>query len=163
MGVRGQLSVPSVVLGAEMAGASLYGSFRAGVTFGSGDASAADLGSRWGILGSNEVSEGLTASYKYEGTINTNSAESFGGAGHGHSVFVDLGNARSGDSLFSSTAEVDDEDDATEEGFISACSRGIPFEIKRENAKDPTEVTGYELLETKTEEQVTGCGERNLW
>ena len=36
--LSGLLSVPSVVLGAEMAGASLYGSFRTGLTFGSGDA-----------------------------------------------------------------------------------------------------------------------------
>ena len=65
--LSGLLSVPSVVLGAEMAGASLYGSFRTGLTFGSGDASVSDYGSRWGIKGSYEVSEGLTASYKYEG------------------------------------------------------------------------------------------------
>ena len=41
--LSGLLSVPSVVLGAEMAGASLYGSFRTGISFGSGDASVADL------------------------------------------------------------------------------------------------------------------------
>ena len=43
-----------------------------------------DVGSRWGIKGSHEVSEGLTASYKFEGKINTTNAESFGGAGHTH-------------------------------------------------------------------------------
>ena len=76
MGVRGQLSVPSVVLGAEtMAGPSLYGSFRTGLFFGGGnDEKVGDIGSRWGITGSHEVAEGLTASYKYEIGINTASA-----------------------------------------------------------------------------------------
>ena len=69
-----------------MAGASLYGSFRAGVSFGSGDTSAADYGSRWGFKGTNEVSEGLTASYKYETHFNTSNAESAGGAGHSHAA-----------------------------------------------------------------------------
>ena len=81
MGVRGQLSVPSVVLGAEMAGASLYGSFRTGISFGSGDASVGDFTSRWGIKGSHEVSEGLTASYRYEARMDTTSATT---AGHRH-------------------------------------------------------------------------------
>ena len=81
MGVRGLLSVPSVVLGAEMAGPSLYGSFRTGLTFGSGDASVGDFTSRWGFKGSHEVSEGLTASYKYEARMDTTSATS---AGHRH-------------------------------------------------------------------------------
>ncbi len=78
MGVRGQLSVPSVVLGAEIAGPSLYGSFRTGVTFGSGDAEVGDFTSRWGFKGSHEVSEGLTASYKYEARMNTTNATSAG-------------------------------------------------------------------------------------
>ena len=81
---------PSVVLGAEtMAGASLYGSFRSGITFGSGDASASDLGSRWGIKGSTEISEGLTACYTFEGGLNTTNAEAFGGAGHSHDAVDD--------------------------------------------------------------------------
>ena len=84
MGVRGQLSVPSVVLGAEMAGPSLYGSFRTGLSFGDGDASVSDFTSRWGFKGSHEVAEGLTASYKYESKFNTTNAESSGGAGHTH-------------------------------------------------------------------------------
>ena len=81
MGVRGQLSVPSVVLGAEtMAGPSLYGSFRAGVGFGENkDAAVHNHGSRWGIKGSVEVSEGLTAAYKYETGLNTTNAEPSGG------------------------------------------------------------------------------------
>ena len=124
MGVRGQLSVPSVVLGAEMAGASLYGSFRAGLEFGSGDASVSNYGSRWGIKGSHEVSEGLTASYKYEGTLDMTNAEAFGGAGHSHdasddTVFVDQG----GDNtIFSSTGDGEDP-----EVFENACMRGDPF------------------------------------
>ena len=89
--LSGLLSVPSTVLGAEMAGASLYGSFRTGLNFGSGiDASVMDFGSRWGIKGSHEVAEGLTASYQYEGKINTTNAEFGGGAGHSHDYnFVD--------------------------------------------------------------------------
>ena len=69
-----------------MAGPSLYGSFRTGLSFGSGDASVADIGSRWGFKGSHEVSEGLTASYKYESKFNTTNAESSGGAGHTHAA-----------------------------------------------------------------------------
>ena len=74
--LSGLLSVPSAVLGAE-----LYGSFRTGLTFGSGDANVGDFTSRWGIKGSHEVSEGLTASYKYESRMDTTSATS---AGHRH-------------------------------------------------------------------------------
>ena len=82
--LSGLLSVPSAVLGAEMAGPSLYGSFRTGLEFGSGDASVEDFTSRWGFKGSHEVSEGLTASYKYESKFNTTTAESSGGVGHKH-------------------------------------------------------------------------------
>ena len=78
--LSGLLSVPSAVLGAEMAGPSLYGSFRTGLSFGSGDASVSDFTSRWGFKGSHEVSEGLTASYKYESKFNTTNAESSGGS-----------------------------------------------------------------------------------
>ena len=67
-----------------MAGPSLYGSFRAGLDFGSGDAKVSNYGSRWGIKGSNEVAEGLTASYKFETNLNLANAESAGGASHGH-------------------------------------------------------------------------------
>ena len=80
--LSGLLSVPSVVLGAEMAGPSLYGSFRTGLTLsGSSDARVGDFVSRWGIKGSHEVSEGLTASYKYEAKMNTTNAQSSGEAG----------------------------------------------------------------------------------
>ena len=86
VGLAGLLTIPTVSFGAEMAGPSLYGSFRAGLTFGSGDASVNDFGSRWGFKGSYEVSEGLTASYKYESKFNTTNAESSGGAGHKHAA-----------------------------------------------------------------------------
>ena len=87
VGVAGLLTIPAVSFSAEMAGPSLYGSFRTGLTFGSGDASVGDFTSRWGFQGSHEVSEGLTASYKYESKFNTTNAESSGGAGHGHDGF----------------------------------------------------------------------------
>ena len=81
-GARGQLSVPSVVLGAEMegpVGPSLYGSFRAGISFGDGDAEVSNYISRWGIRGSSEVSEGLTAAYQYETNLDTTNAGLSGG------------------------------------------------------------------------------------
>ena len=84
VGLAGLLTIPTVSFSAEMAGPSLYGSFRTGLTFGSGDASVGDFGSRWGFTGSHEVSEGLTASYKYESKFITTNAESGGGVGHGH-------------------------------------------------------------------------------
>ena len=79
--LSGLLSVPSAVLGAEMAGPSLYGSFRTGLAFGDGDASVSDFTSRWGFKGSHEVSEGLTASYKYESRFDSTDATT---AGHRH-------------------------------------------------------------------------------
>ena len=81
VGLAGLLAIPAVSFGAEMAGPGLYGSFRTGVQFGSGDSDVIDLTSRWGIKGSHEVSEGLTASYKYEAKMNTTNAESSGKAG----------------------------------------------------------------------------------
>ena len=84
VGLAGLLTIPTVSFSAEMAGPSLYGSFRTGLTFGSGDASVGDFTSRWGFKGSHEVSEGLTASYKYESKFNTTNAESGGGVGHTH-------------------------------------------------------------------------------
>ena len=100
--LSGLLSVPSAVLGAEMAGASLYGSFRAGLKFGGGeDTAIKNFGSRWGIKGSHEVSEGLTASYKYEGTIDTTNAEFGGGAGHMHGQVCGYFAASSGAILIS--------------------------------------------------------------
>ena len=81
VGLAGLLTIPAVSFSAEMAGPSLYGSFRAGLSFGSGDPSVSNYGSRWGIQGSHEVSEGLTASYKYEGSLDTTNANSFGAGG----------------------------------------------------------------------------------
>ena len=81
VGLAGLLTIPAVSFGAEMAGPSLYGSFRTGVSFGSGDSNVGDFTSRWGFKGSHEVSEGLTASYKYESRMDTTNATS---AGHRH-------------------------------------------------------------------------------
>ena len=58
--LSGLLSVPSVVFAEEDGGATWYGSLRVGVTS-SATAGVADGGSRWGVKGSSEVSEGLTA------------------------------------------------------------------------------------------------------
>ena len=88
VGLAGLLTIPAVSFGAE-----LYGSFRTGLTFGSGDASVADFTSRWGFRGSYEVSEGLTASYRYESKFNTTNAESSGstaGGPGGRLSFVSL-------------------------------------------------------------------------
>ena len=89
--LSGLLSVPSVVLGAEMAGPSLYGSFRTGVSFGSGDSNVGDFTSRWGFKGSHEVAEGLTASYKYEAKMNTTNAQSSGEAGRLSNISISGG------------------------------------------------------------------------
>ena len=62
-------------------GVSLYGSFRTGVTFGSGDSDLGDFTSRWGFQGSAEVSEGLTAGFRYESSMDTTNATT---AGHRH-------------------------------------------------------------------------------
>ena len=73
-----ELSVPSVVF----AEATWYGSLRGGLESSSGS----DLkfyddagGSRWGIKGSNEVSDGLTAVYRFEHSITTTDASQSGG------------------------------------------------------------------------------------
>ena len=79
VGLAGLLTIPAVSFGAEMAGPNLYGSFKAGLTFGSGDTAYKDFGSRWGFKGSYEISEGLTASYNYEARLDTGNAESGGG------------------------------------------------------------------------------------
>ena len=67
------LSLPSVVF----AEASWYGSIRAGIESDDGNNTGVQsYASRWGIRGSNEVSEGLTAVYQYEQGINaTNAAQ----------------------------------------------------------------------------------------
>ena len=79
VGLAGLLTIPAVSFGQEMAGPSLYGSFRAGVSFGDGDASVNNYISRWGIRGSSEVSEGLTAAYRYETNLDLANAGLSGG------------------------------------------------------------------------------------
>ena len=76
LALAGTLSVPSVVF----AEATWYGSLRGGVQIGGGnDASFFDGGSRWGIKGSAEAGEGLTAVYRFEHKISTNNASQPGG------------------------------------------------------------------------------------
>ena len=76
MAFAGVLSVPSVIF----ADANWYGSLRGGVEVGGGkDASFKDGGSRWGIKGSSEVSEGLSAVYRFEHKISTTDASQPGG------------------------------------------------------------------------------------
>ena len=76
LALAGTLSVPSVVF----AEATWYGSLRAGVQIGGGnDASLFDGFSRWGIRGSVEAGEGLTAVYRFEHKISTNNASQPGG------------------------------------------------------------------------------------
>ena len=65
-------------------GVSLYGSFRTGITISDGETDVGDLGSNWGFQGSAEVAEGLTASFRYEGALDTGNAETSGGVGHEH-------------------------------------------------------------------------------
>ena len=117
--LSGLLSVPSVVLGAEMGGASLYGSFRTGLDFGSGDAKVTSYSSRWGIKGSVEVSEGLTAAYKFETSINTANAESAGGNDEILASQTDDGNAAAG---MNDLTDVDDDGD----GVADTVSAGGP-------------------------------------
>ena len=71
LALAGTLSVPSVVF----AEATWYGSLRGGLQVGGGgDGQYFDGGSRWGIKGSAEVSDGLTAVYQFEHRINTGNA-----------------------------------------------------------------------------------------
>ena len=72
--LSGLLSVPSVVF----AEASWYGSLRSGIKA-SGTTGVSDGGSRWGIKGSSEVSEGLTAVYRFEHKMSTEDASQPGG------------------------------------------------------------------------------------
>ena len=70
-------------------GVSLYGSFRTGLVISGGETNVSDLYSRWGIQGSAEVSEGLTAAFRYEAKIDTANAESAGSGGHAHDAVDD--------------------------------------------------------------------------
>ena len=70
-----QLSAPSVVF----AEASWYGSLRGGLHVGGGaDGQFFDGGSRWGVKGSAEASEGLTAVYRFEASVSTKDASQGG-------------------------------------------------------------------------------------
>ena len=72
----GVLSIPSAVF----AEASWYGSLRGGLQVGGGgDAQYFDGGSRWGVRGSAEASEGLTAVYQFETKVSTTDASQPGG------------------------------------------------------------------------------------
>ena len=69
-------------------GVSLYGSFRTGITINDGENDVGDLGSRWGFQGSAEVSEGLTAAFRYETNMDTGTATTSGA--NGRLSYVDL-------------------------------------------------------------------------
>ena len=76
LALAGTLCVPSVVF----AEASWYGSLRGGLNVGGGnDAKFFDGGSRWGIKGSAEAGEGLTAVYRFEHKISTTDGDQDGG------------------------------------------------------------------------------------
>ena len=73
------LSVPSVIFAADDDGAVWYGSLRGGVELGGGhDGKFSTTGSRWGIKGSSEVSEGLSAKYLFETRVGSGSSASQG-------------------------------------------------------------------------------------
>ncbi len=72
----GLMAAPATVF----AEASWYGSLRGGIEFASGmDAKFYDGASRWGIKGSGEISEGLTAVYRFEHKFSTADAGQAGG------------------------------------------------------------------------------------
>ena len=126
-----------------MSGANLYGSFRAGITFGSGDFDVKDYASRWGIKGSSEVSEGLTASYKFETKITMNNAESAGGVGHSHGGYF-----AASDSAFSS------EDPDSTGVFTNSCSDGS-------NAYTLNEEGMYESVDAESDAIIQNVNEVN--
>ncbi len=68
--LAGLLSIPSVVF----AEASWYGSIRTGITTTTGNSGLDDASSRWGVKGSSEVAEGLTAVYRFEHKLNSTAA-----------------------------------------------------------------------------------------
>ena len=73
--LKKNLSVPSVVF----AEANWYGSLRGGIEFSGGETNFYDGASRWGIKGSAEASEGLTAVYRFEHKFSTSDAGQAGG------------------------------------------------------------------------------------
>ena len=100
LALAGTLSVPSVVFADEMeaeekeltvedrvmmledaaaTGARWYGSLRIGVESSDSNIGVSGAGaSRWGIMGSHEAGEGLTAVYRFEQGITVDDAEQFG-------------------------------------------------------------------------------------
>ncbi len=83
----GLLAAPAAVF----AEASWYGSLRGGVMLDKGkDAKYYDGGSRWGIKGSNEISEGLTAVYNFEHAFSTEDAGLDSGGTKGRLAYVGL-------------------------------------------------------------------------
>ena len=57
-----------------MAQATWYGSFRAGLESASGETTLNSKGSRWGVKGSNEISDGLSGVYRYEEALDLRNA-----------------------------------------------------------------------------------------
>jgi len=80
--LAGVLSIPSAVF----AEASWYGSLRAGVKSSDSNVAVFDGGSRWGIKGSHEAGEGLSAVYRFEHKISTENA----GQSSGRLAYVGL-------------------------------------------------------------------------
>ena len=153
-----------------MGGAGLYGSFRTGLTFGSGDAEVGDFSSRWGFKGSHEVAEGLTASYKYESKFNTTNAESSGGEGHKHAAVAGTDEVLAAVNVANltppSAADYDADDPDNPNTFRYSRSdqcadRGKPVRILKD---DEMMVTGYEEIdpmedfETALEPDDVFCG-----
>ena len=71
IGLAGLLSVPSVVF----AEATWYASLRTGITTGGGDTKLFDGYSRFGVRGSTEISEGMSASLRWEQGLDTTNAK----------------------------------------------------------------------------------------
>ena len=166
VGLAGLLAIPAVSFSAEMGGASLYGSFRTGLTFGSGDASVGDFTSRWGFKGSHEVAEGLTASYKYESKFNTTNAESSGGVGHSHAAVDAIPDVDEELAVIilaptvPAAVEGDHDMDETNEDtwrYPTACARGNILQVFRLSDTDDTiqdaddMITGYQTIDTETD------------
>ena len=70
LALAGLLTAPSVVL----AQATWYGSFRAGILSSSGETTLHSPASRWGVKGSNEISDGLSAVYRFEHKLDATTA-----------------------------------------------------------------------------------------
>ena len=69
------MSVPSVIFADDEGGAVWYGKLAGGVMLGGDeDGRYVDNGSRWGIKGSAEVADGLSAVYNFEASIDSSSA-----------------------------------------------------------------------------------------